>query len=108
MSSWRQITPSFAQQSDNFEETIRKMEALTAVVKQGKSLAIHTVSARAAHQTRDPEELAKRAMTPRELRQYNAWRDGNRIAPKLTVSNRSEPLALANRPPKGWSSARRP
>lgn len=65
--------------SDNLETTARKLRVLADVVTAGYSLAVRTGFQLAAHQECDPEALAKSSMTPQELTQYEAWRNGARM-----------------------------
>lgn len=53
-----------------------KMEALVGVVNDGKSIAVATGFAGAREQVRDSELMARMSMGPRELQQYQAWKDG--------------------------------
>ncbi|AGK89732.1 hypothetical protein [Cryphonectria parasitica bipartite mycovirus 1] len=78
-------------ETDNLQTTARKLAALAAIVERGKSLAVHTGYAGAAHATRDPVDLAKTSMTPAEVKQYETWARGIRMPEFNFVTNR-EPL----------------
>ena len=73
--------------TDNLETTVRKMEALAAVVSSGRSLAVATGFQKAAHAERDPEKLARMSMTPKEVAQFEAWKAGVTMPPFDWVSN---------------------
>ncbi|QUP79400.1 hypothetical protein [Botryosphaeria dothidea bipartite mycovirus 1] len=76
--------------TDDLETTARKLAALSQVVEQGKSLAVRTGFRKAAHQHRDPVDLAKLAMTPAERRQYEVWSAGVRMPDFDWGANRKE------------------
>lgn len=65
--------------TDDLETTTKKVCALASIIKQGKSLAIHTGYKAAVHEIQDPQKLAEQRMTPTELRQFTAWKQGATI-----------------------------
>lgn len=65
---------------DDSLEVIRdKIGALAKVVTSQKSVAVATGFTTAAHDTRDPEVLARMSMTPMEEEQLDAWRTGLKL-----------------------------
>nr|UPO93688.1 coat protein [Metarhizium brunneum bipartite mycovirus 1] len=71
-------TPSV---DDTLEAIEAKMAALARVVIEGRSVAVATGYTMASQATRDPEELAKSSMTPMELEQLAAWKEGVQLPP---------------------------
>ncbi|KAJ5515537.1 hypothetical protein N7527_007097 [Penicillium freii] len=58
--------------ADKLVRTYRKLGKLADLVKEGKSLAIHTNYAKATHKKRNPITEAKDKTLPIELKQYKA------------------------------------
>jgi hypothetical protein len=70
--------------TDDLETTAAKMEALAAVVRQGKNLAEQTGFLGAVHTERDPAVIARNAMTPNQGMMYDQWlASGNKAAENL-------------------------
>ncbi|KAL2889159.1 hypothetical protein HOO65_030660 [Ceratocystis lukuohia] len=82
-------------ETDDLATATHKFEALAALVKSGKNLAVHTAYACTPYQTRDPAELAKLSMTPAQLKQFEAWRKGIKM-PAFDWANFKEPVQDTN------------
>ena len=76
------------QASDDLQAVAAKIEKLSAIVEQGRSLAVATGYAGAKHQQRDPREIARAAMTPAEREQYSAWEKGVKMPAFDWAANR--------------------
>ncbi|QNC69630.1 hypothetical protein [Corynespora cassiicola bipartite mycovirus 1] len=74
--------------TDDLDTSARKLRELARVVTSGKSLAVATGYQHAAHETRDPEALARMSMTPSELEQFDAWKKGLAMPPFDWSANR--------------------
>lgn len=84
--------------TDNLEVTDHKLRALAKVVEHGASIAVATGYKPAAHEQRDPEELARKRMTPEQTAQYDSWKSGIEM-PDFDWANNHKAV------PKGASSA---
>ncbi|KAJ6186650.1 hypothetical protein N7519_007951 [Penicillium mononematosum] len=72
--------------TDKLVQAYRKLAKLADLVKEGKSLAIHTNYAKALHKQRNPITEAKDNMLPSKLSQYNAW-VGGAVMPTIDWKN---------------------
>lgn len=66
---------------------------LADIVKEGKSLAIHTSYAKTLHNQRNPITQAKEKMLPIEYKQYKAW-VGGAIMPTIDWKNSRKTVEL--------------
>jgi hypothetical protein len=81
--------------TDKLVQAYRKLEKLADLVREDKSLAIHTNYAKALHKQRNPIAEAKDKMLPAELRQYNAW-IGGVVVPTVDWENSRKTVEWKN------------
>jgi hypothetical protein len=79
--------------TDKLVQAYRKLAKLADLVKEGKSLAIHTNYAKALHKQRNPTTEAKDKMLHTELKQYKAW-VGGAIMPTIDWKNSRKTVDL--------------
>ncbi|KAH7143788.1 hypothetical protein EDB81DRAFT_884387 [Dactylonectria macrodidyma] len=93
--------------SDNLVEIEAKLKAFAEVICGGDSLAVHAGHPPEKRPLHDPLEIARLAMTPREVTQYETWATGGAMPPINWKTNRKR-LPSATPENAVWLSIKKP